>query len=147
MCCTGAVDLGLFEVVDRSRRPDEHRRYPTERLPIIMTLAKTTVVTVLVFAFSSFGCTPHYSTDANADNDVQETSDGEPGVLSEDDVLEIAKRELAVRDTWADRAEFDVSRDGESWSVYIVRLPKTPGGHRVVTIDSNGTVTDYFRGR
>ena len=69
-------------------------------------------------------------------------------VLDETRVLAIARAAVAANDTWVDRAEFDTPKrqpDG-SWSVLVWRRPATPGGHRLITIDSKGNVTDYGRG-
>ncbi len=72
-----------------------------------------------------------------------------PTPLTEAAVLAIARQVVATNDTWLDRAEFETPRrqpDG-SWSVLVWRLPKTPGGHRVIRISEQGQVTGYFRGR
>jgi len=74
---------------------------------------------------------------------------GQATTLSETQLLAIARQAVATNDTWLDRAEFETPRrqaDG-SWSVLVWRLPKTPGGHRVIHINDQGQVTSYFRGR
>ena len=70
-------------------------------------------------------------------------------VSDEERITEIARQAVAANDTWVDRAEFGPPKretDG-SWSVLVWRLPKAPGGHRVVLIDEEGKVTEYVRGR
>jgi hypothetical protein len=90
------------------------------------------------------GCTP---------KSIPQTQSPAPGasdagVLDETKVLAIARQAVATNDTWVDRAEFEYPErepDG-SWSVLVWRIPKVPGGHRVIYIDEKGKVTDYFRG-
>jgi hypothetical protein len=70
------------------------------------------------------------------------------GALDEARVLAIARAAVATNDTWVEKAEFQSpqrERDG-SWSVTVWRLPKTPGGFRDISIDTNGAVTRYYRG-
>src|SRR4051794_5541307 len=70
------------------------------------------------------------------------------GGLDEAKVLAIARAAVATNDTWVDRTEFETPKrqpDG-SWSVLVWRRPATPGGHRSITIDAKGRVTDYVRG-
>jgi len=72
----------------------------------------------------------------------------QPQALDEAKVTEIARRAVAANDSWVDRAEFERPQrlpDG-SWSVMVWRLPKTPGGHRVILINDKGQVTAYHRG-
>lgn len=67
--------------------------------------------------------------------------------LDEGKVIAIARQAVATNDTWVTRAEFETPRhDGSGWSVLVWRLPKTPGGHRVILIDRTGRVTEYLRG-
>ncbi len=64
-------------------------------------------------------------------------------------VLAIARDAVRTNDTWFDRAEFEAparQADG-SWSVLVWRLPKVPGGQRLISIDEQGRVTAYYRGR
>ena len=71
------------------------------------------------------------------------------GSLDEAKVLVIARAAVATNDTWIDQAEFETPKrqpDG-SWSVLVWRSPAAPGGHRLITIDPQGRVTDYVRGR
>ena len=68
--------------------------------------------------------------------------------IDETRVLAIARQAVATNDTWVERAEFERPKrqsDG-SWSVLVWRLPKVPGGHRIIRIDKEGTVTAYIRG-
>ena len=70
------------------------------------------------------------------------------GALDTAKVLAIAREALRTNDTWLDRAEFETPKrepDG-SWTVLAWRRPATPGGHRFITIDAGGKVTDYGRG-
>ncbi len=91
------------------------------------------------------GCSPT----PPADTRSPQPAAGSPAALTEAQVLAIARQAVATNDTWVDRTEFEAPRrqpDG-SWSVLVWRLPKTPGGHRVVQISEQGQVTGYFRGR
>ena len=69
-------------------------------------------------------------------------------VVDEAKVLQIARQAVATNDTWVDRAEFErpKRRTDGSWSVLVWRLPKVPGGHRIVLLDEKGRVTAYIRG-
>jgi hypothetical protein len=90
------------------------------------------------------GCAHRRHADTNAVFPVSDKS----VVLNEARVSEIARQAVAANDTWVDRAEFEPPKrraDG-TWSVLVWRLPKVPGGHRVVVIDENGRVTAYIRG-
>ena len=63
-------------------------------------------------------------------------------------IIEIARHAVTTNDTWVDTAEFQLPQkqsDG-SWSVTVWQLPKTYGGFRDISIDTNGAVTRYFRG-
>jgi hypothetical protein len=71
-----------------------------------------------------------------------------PLTAEETRVVEIARQAVATNDTWVDRAEFQLpqqSPDG-GWSVIVWRLPKTPGGFRDISMDTNGRVINYYRG-
>ena len=78
-------------------------------------------------------------------------------MLTEQEVIEIAKQAITQNDTWADRATYKAKGDDDGdWSVTVWRItgydsngkPKfTPGGHRLVLIDSTGKVTGYMKGR
>jgi hypothetical protein len=121
------------------------------QLPIVHCILVVAITPLL--AITTIGCSFSSSSNIETKTNVKEVENAITSEqldvakkLSEDEVLEIAKRELANCDTWSDRAEFKVSRDGDGWSVYIERLPRTPGGHRVVSIDAAGNVTEYFRG-
>jgi hypothetical protein len=68
--------------------------------------------------------------------------------LDENKVAEIARQAVTDNDTWVDRAEFGPPKrraDG-TWSVLVWRLPKVPGGHRLILINAKGRVTAYIRG-
>ncbi|MCC6795363.1 MAG: hypothetical protein IT366_09615 [Candidatus Hydrogenedentes bacterium] len=80
---------------------------------------------------------------------IRQEDSASSNALAADDVLEIARNAVAANDTWLDRTEFETptkQADG-SWSVMVWRLPKTPGGHRLIIVDAKGEVTDYVRGR
>jgi len=70
----------------------------------------------------------------------------EPGTLDEATAIGIAKRCVASNDTWAAQATYQARRDGSNWSVTGWHVPLILGGFRVVTIASDGRVTDYARG-
>jgi hypothetical protein len=94
---------------------------------------------VIIQAAVAVGCAPTSSKQ-------QPNFDG--GVLDDSAVLAIARAAVAKNDTWVAQAEFETPKrqsDG-SWRVLVWRLPKTPGGHRFISIDQNGRVTDYGRG-
>jgi hypothetical protein len=83
----------------------------------------------------SYGCTQAPHSGATSPSDAQ--------------LLEIARKAVAQNDTWVDQAEFqDPIRapDGSGWSVLVWRLPKTPGGFRLIRIDDRGQVTSYVYG-
>lgn len=91
------------------------------------------------------GCGHHLAAVTNTPPPVV----GQTTALSETQVLAIARQAVATNDTWLDRAEFEAPRrqtDG-SWSVLVWRLPKVPGGHRIININDKGQVTSYYRGR
>jgi hypothetical protein len=70
------------------------------------------------------------------------------GLLDPTTVLLVAREAVRTNDTWLDRAEFESPKrqpDG-SWTVLVWRRPATPGGHRLITINADGRVTDYGRG-
>jgi len=67
--------------------------------------------------------------------------------VDEDAVLKIAKQAVRDNDTWADRAEYTATKEGDEWNVLVWRLPKVPGGYRYITIGSSGAVIEYERGR
>jgi hypothetical protein len=93
-----------------------------------------------LFLTIAFGCSSPSSL-------REATPETEP--LSSAKVMEIAKEAVAANDTWGDRAEYGMPTQQEdgSWSVLVVRIPKTPGGHRIIEIDTNRNVTNYVRGR
>lgn len=70
-----------------------------------------------------------------------------PKAIDEARATEIAKILIANKETWADRAEYAAKRTGEGWSIMVWRLPKTPGGHRMITLTREGKLAKYMRGR
>ena len=68
------------------------------------------------------------------------------GEVNEADVLAISKREVENRETWGDRAKYDIKFDQQQWDVVVWRLPETPGGCRYITIDQTGAVVVYTKG-
>ena len=66
--------------------------------------------------------------------------------VTEKEAIAIARTALEQHDIWADRAEFEARRTEDGWAVTIWRLPKTPGGHRLVEIDNQGRVVAYVSG-
>jgi hypothetical protein len=69
--------------------------------------------------------------------------------LDEARVLAIARATVMANDSWINRAEFEkpIRNPDGSWTILVWRRPVTPGGHRFVTIDAEGRVTEYLRGR
>ena len=63
-------------------------------------------------------------------------------------IIEIARRVVAANDTWVAHAEFEVPqrRPEGGWGVLVWRLPATPGGFRLITIDETDSVTAYRYG-
>jgi hypothetical protein len=92
----------------------------------------------ILLVFFVFGCARRSS-----------TSTGAALPLDAAKVVAIARQAVATNDTWIAQAEFETPRhetNGSGWSVLVWRLPKTPGGHRLIFIDETGKVTDYIRG-
>lgn len=78
-----------------------------------------------------------------------------PKNIDEETIVEIACEVVAANDTWADRAIYEAKRTDGGWSVMVRRIegydsagrPQfVPGGHRIITMDAKGHVTEYFRG-
>ena len=88
----------------------------------------------IVFAVV-IGCSPKSST-TNVIAIIDETS-----------AIAIARQAVSTNDTWVSRATFKARRDGSGWSVHVERWPPEFGGHRTVKIDTNGSVTGYYRGK
>jgi len=70
-----------------------------------------------------------------------------PKAIDEARAIEIAKALIAGRETWADRAEYVAKPQTGHWSIQVWRTPKTPGGHRLITLTREGKLKDYVRGR
>ena len=84
----------------------------------------------------------------HSDTKITPPATDQTTALSGAEVLAIAQQAVATNDNWLGHAEFESPRrqaDG-SWSVLVWRLPKTPGGHRVIQINDKGQVTSYHRG-
>lgn len=95
---------------------------------------RLTAVLALIFA-ASYGCAQVPRPDAIFPSDAQ--------------LLEIARKAVAQNETWVDQAEFQDpirASDGSGWNVLVWRLPKTPGGFRLIRIDDRGQVTSYVYG-
>jgi hypothetical protein len=93
----------------------------------------------ILLAVLVFGCARKPSTPTEAALPLDATK-----------VVAIARQAVATNDTWLAQAEFETPQhetNGSGWSVLVWRLPKTPGGHRLILIDETGKVTDYIRGR
>jgi hypothetical protein len=71
-----------------------------------------------------------------------------PLTAEEARIIEIARQAVATNDTWVARAEFEVPqrRSEGGWAVLVWRLPATPGGFRLITIDETDRVTAYRHG-
>jgi hypothetical protein len=97
------------------------------------------IFSLIVLSVVAVGCAPTSTPRPTATSS---------GALDEAAVLAIARAAVTTNDTWIDRAEFETPKrqpDG-SWKVLVWRQPATPGGHRHITIDAEGRVTDYGRG-
>ncbi|MGZ4974153.1 MAG: hypothetical protein ACXWDN_15435 [Limisphaerales bacterium] len=95
---------------------------------------------LILFAAAVAGCTRHHnSAPANVALPLDSAK-----------VLAIARHEIATKETWDNQAEFETPKyhtNTSSWSVFVWRLPKRPGGHRLIRIDETGRVTDYIDGK
>jgi len=75
-----------------------------------------------------------------------------PPVLSaeENQAIDIARRTVAARETWAKEANYEVRRRASGWLVIATRnySPPRPSTktQRLIVIDENGKVTDYLTG-
>jgi hypothetical protein len=100
---------------------------------------------IVVLAALVTGCKPSQSRPGA----TWQVSTNETLVLDPAKVLAIAREAVATNDTWVDWAEFEAPKReaNGNWTVLVWRLPKVPGGHRVVTIDDTGKIKTYFRGR
>jgi hypothetical protein len=67
--------------------------------------------------------------------------------IEEARAIEISKAHVASRENWSDRALYEAKRVERGWSILVWREPKTPGGHRMITLRPNGRLIDYVRGR
>ena len=126
-CCSECAARVSLSIRGRWRRIAERLLHAMHALLLIVLLAV------------AVGCAPTAGT-----HDAAVSG----GSLDEARVLVIARAAVATNDTWIDRAEFETPKrqpDG-SWSVLVWRRPATPGGHRFITIDAKGKVTDYGRG-
>ena len=95
-----------------------------------------------VAVLAGCGRSPDTSTQAGV------TRPSESGLLDEAKVIAIARQAVATNDTWVAQAEFETPRrDGAGWTVFVWRVPRELGGHRVVLIDQAGIVTSYIRGK
>lgn len=70
-------------------------------------------------------------------------------------ILPIARKAVAARETWADRATYTARRESNGWSVMVSRIAGydqngkplfTPRGDRLIKIDQNGRIIAYIRG-
>ncbi|MDB6121434.1 MAG: hypothetical protein JWQ71_427, partial [Pedosphaera sp.] len=75
--------------------------------------------------------------------------------LTTNQVIQIAKGAVAKNDNWAERATYDASHETNGWSVMVWRIVGydqngkplfVPGGHRLIQIDDQGQIKNYFRG-
>lgn len=105
--------------------------------PIIATLA----VVIVPLAYL-MGCSSRVET-------ASPTTSTQSLTVEEKRIVEIARQAVATNDTWVDRAEFDrpVKNPDGDWSITVWYRPATPGGHRTITINEDGKVTDYQRGK
>ena len=110
-----------------------------------------TVLAVIAVGWMITGCGVRDTPDVPTGTPEVQTS-----VLTEEEVIDIARKAVQANDTWAERAEFETTKNADhTWSVTVWRIegydedgkPQfVPGGHRFITIDRQGQVTDYMRG-
>jgi hypothetical protein len=77
-------------------------------------------------------------------------------VLTEKQVIDIARTAVQTNDMWANRAKIEAKKNADgTWSVMVWRIEGYDkngnplfivGGHRFIKIDQQGKVTDYRRG-
>lgn len=59
-------------------------------------------------------------------------------------MFEIARQAVMSNESWGNRVLCEAYKQPNgSWIITVLQVPKTPEGVRKVTIDENGTVTDY----
>jgi hypothetical protein len=68
-------------------------------------------------------------------------------VIDEARAIQISKGHIASRENWSNRAVYEAKRVEKGWSILVWREPRTPGGHRVITLLHNGKLISYLRGR
>ena len=98
------------------------------------------------------GCGQHKTADVRKATPPLQGSE-----LTDEKVIEIARKAVQSNDTWADRAKFEAKKNADGmWSVTVWRIegydkdgkPQfVPGGHRFITINRQGNVIDYMRGK
>jgi hypothetical protein len=133
------LNVGAPIVPPSRARTGEH----WARLSVKPTMTNSLLLLAAALALAAAGCHQPRA-GANAPTPAA----AKPAALTGAEVLAVARQAVATNDTWLDRAEFEGPRpqaDG-SWSVLVWRLPKTPGGHRVIRINEQGQVTRYVRG-
>ena len=106
---------------------------------IVVTFCTVAIIWVVCL------CVKH--TPLSQDN-VIKSDDATKGLnISEDEAIEIAKQEIRKRETWNSETECSVSRTKDGCNVMVWRLPKVPGGHRLIEISNKGEVLDYIIGK
>ena len=102
----------------------------------------------LVFILvAAFGCNNKSATETAKEQVALQTNVVDStSPLVESSVVAIAKVAVAENDTWSDQAEYTVTKETTSWTVLVWRIPKQPGGFRIISIDHEGKILDYERG-
>jgi hypothetical protein len=77
-------------------------------------------------------------------------------MIDEACALEIAKRAVAAKESWADRATYEARREADRWVVSVQRIEgytadgaplHVRGGHRLYVLDKEGHVARHIPGR
>ena len=115
-----------------------------------MTHRLTCLVALLPILICTTGCTIDYLGNAWAGTPLIVPGKPYPvHKLTVDDIIAIARKTVAERETWIEQAEFEKplrETDDSGWYVIVWRLPKMPGGLRRICIDDRGHITCYRYG-
>ena len=65
----------------------------------------------------------------------------------EEKAIAVAEAYLRERSSLPQKYEVEISKNDEGqWEVFITDLPPMPGGHRMILVDAEGNVLDFFPG-
>ena len=69
-----------------------------------------------------------------------------PITPGEANALTAAQAWLTTQGVDPNSAELQAEAEGNNWSMHVEYLPRTPGGHTLLRIDSDGKVIEVFPG-